>query len=277
MAFSSVVSLMVMVHVALGAMEKRNTVIRSRGEGKNTMMVTAKGEALPSSSLARGLSVTMRHHQSSNMDALREDRAATCPGDCNASGHHCDCACNFVFLDTNARQNGLSRRCDDFAYISSASECEAAAASLGLCDTTANIHTSAGNPRGCWFGGGGGCSFVERGGGLILGQGSLYYNNDAIGGNSSLGRHSLCALQALWPQFGDDNSKCGDWDKPGAPGMYVNNQHECQSKAMAEGHNFYQYRKNNKGVGKCLTVSSCDEKSGVDQDWSIFKNPQASM
>jgi len=160
--------------------------------------------------------------------------SSLCPVDCNAAGFYCDSACTYVYLDY--KQNG-GKRCDDvpgLVYISSASQCEAAATGVGVCDSTARDQDSAGNPRGCWFGAGGGCAFAST-------TGSLNYNSHAAGGESSpgrnAGRQSLCAVQAApgWVLGGDASScttACGSLEC--TPGEFANHNNEVDTNAKME-------------------------------------------
>ena len=85
-----------------------------------------------------------------------------------------------------------SGRCDEIDgvdWIDSQEECIQAAQDLGFCDLTIQLVDSSDNPRGCWFGGGGGCCMD----GSICG--GLYFNVGA-GGSSSNGRTSICKVES---------------------------------------------------------------------------------
>eukprot|EP00493_Phyllostaurus_siculus_P025506 UN25850 len=93
-----------------------------------------------------------------------------------------------------ANPNVYSGRCDEIDgvdWIGTQEECAQAAQDLGFCDTTINsqhLINDPNNPRGCWFGAGGGCCMD----GNICG--SLYFNSGE-GGTSSRGRTSLCKVE----------------------------------------------------------------------------------
>ena len=90
-----------------------------------------------------------------------------------------------------ANPDEYSGRCDvidGFDWIKSEEDCAQAAQALGFCDTSVDhrVHDSD-NPKGCWFGGGGGCCMGSY-------CGSLYFNSGE-GGPSHSGRTSLCKIE----------------------------------------------------------------------------------
>lgn len=81
-----------------------------------------------------------------------------------------------------ADPNDYSGRCDvidGFDWIESEEDCAQAAQDLGVCDTFVDhLINDTINPKGCWFGGGGGCCMGTN-------CGNLYFNSGA-GGTESL-------------------------------------------------------------------------------------------
>merc|ERR1712217_623582 len=60
----------------------------------------------------------------------------------------------------------------------------------------------------------------------------------------------------LWPQFGDDHTKCRNGNKE------VKNRLECQLEAAALGRKYYQYAEPLGLAPRCMTSDSCTSPIG---------------
>merc|ERR1711977_280520 len=74
------------------------------------------------------------------------------------------------------------------------------------------------------------------------------------------------------------------WDSIGGPGTRcatipvwhsVESRSMCQEEALAEGHDYFQYRENSEGGGLCGAAAYCYDTLSVTNPWRIYKNPAA--
>merc|ERR1719326_987600 len=90
---------------------------------------------------------------------------------------------------------------------------------------------------------------------------------------------AAAASEALWPQDGEDNSRCQEdttcsitTDNGGIECPCDITQAECQSNAVAGGASYYVF---DAARGCCQWFATCTPNTGTSNEWKIHKNPEA--